>query len=138
MPKAGSIYYALVFVVLLLSLSGGLESAGLSETLHSPEHRVLYGTSTGMVLYSAEGQGSLSHGFTCNAPATVWYCTSICKLRPFLMICMVYKPHFCDLYVYISFNTTCMHCVFLTLTWIGAMQHTKYICTCRVPWQRLY
>ena len=42
-----------------------------------------------------------------------------------------YKSHFFDLYAYKSFNTTCMRCVFLTLTWTGAIQRTKYICTFR-------
>jgi len=50
-------------------------------------------------------------------------------IRRFLRIHMVYKSHFCDLNTYIFFNMTCMHWVFLTLTWTGAMQHTKYICT---------
>jgi len=48
-------------------------------------------------------------------------------LRPYLMICMEYKSHFCDLYMYMSFNMTCMCCVFLTLMWTGSMQHSKYI-----------
>jgi len=69
----------------------------------------------------------------------VWTCPSTWEwrnfrvdtyVRPFLTIHrMAYKSHFCDLYTYISLNTTCMRCVFLTLTWTCAMQRTNYICT---------